>query len=262
MKPCTVTIIIPAYNEEQRIGTTLEAYCRFFRWHRREFKTTFSVVLNGCTDNTLHVAQRYRRTFPEIKILHFQEKIGKGGAIIEGIKASTSSLVGYVDADGSTPPEAFYDLARSLHSSDGIIASRWLPRSRVYPPQTFRRRLASRCFNFFVRVFFFLPYHDTQCGAKLFRRESLLPIVSDLVITQWAFDVNLLYLLQKNQAYIHEAPTVWMDKAHSKLHVFGAGSQMFLGLLRLRLLNSPLRWLVGFYDRLPSWTKIHRVYLR
>ncbi len=262
MKPRAITIIIPAYNEEQRIGITLKTYCLFFRRHRREFKTTFSVVLNGCIDNTLRVVQRCRRTFPEITILQFQEKIGKGGAIIEGIKANTSPLVGYVDADGSTPPEAFYALANSLHSFDGVIASRWLPQSRVYPPQTFRRRIASRSFNFLARIFFFLPYHDTQCGAKLFRREALHRLFSNLIITQWAFDVNLLYLLKKNGFRVIEVPTVWMDKAHSKLHVFSAGSQMFLGLLRLRLLNSPLRWLVGVYDRLPSWIKIHRVYLR
>jgi len=98
--------------------------------------------------------------------------------------------------------------------------------------------------------------------SKTLQTEALLPLVSDLVITQWAFDVNLLYLLQQNDFRVVEVPTVWMDKAHSKLHVFSAGSQMFLGLLRLRLLNSPLRWLVDAYDRLPSWIKIHRVYLR
>jgi glycosyltransferase involved in cell wall biosynthesis len=103
----SLLLLIPAYNEESRIEPVLRDYARYFQQH---FQGTLKlvVVLNGCRDNTLGVVQRVATEFPSIGWLEFKEPIGKGGALIEGLKlAPMGDLIGYVDADGATPPHAF-----------------------------------------------------------------------------------------------------------------------------------------------------------
>ena len=103
----SLLILIPAYNEERRIEPVLRDYAQFFR-KNYSGKFQLIVVLNGCTDNTLGVVQRVAAEFPAVRALEFREAIGKGGALIEGLKlAPLADLIGYTDADGATPPRAF-----------------------------------------------------------------------------------------------------------------------------------------------------------
>ena len=105
----SILLLIPAYNEESRIAPVLEDYAVYFREHHPE-RFSLVVVLNGCTDNTLGVVEAASVKFPEIRCVNIPEPIGKGGALIEGLKlAPKADLVGYVDADGATPPAAFDD---------------------------------------------------------------------------------------------------------------------------------------------------------
>jgi glycosyltransferase involved in cell wall biosynthesis len=102
----SLVLLIPAYNEEERIGPVLRRYAEFFR---ANYSGRFEmvVVLNGCRDNTLGVVDAAAAEFSEIRALEFLNPIGKGGALIEGLKlAPTADLIGYVDADGATPPES------------------------------------------------------------------------------------------------------------------------------------------------------------
>ena len=108
----SILLLIPAYNEESRIAPVLEDYAVYFREHHPE-RFSLVVVLNGCTDNSLGVVEAASEKFPEIRCVNIPEPIGKGGALIEGLKlAPKADLVGYVDADGATPPAAFDDLVR------------------------------------------------------------------------------------------------------------------------------------------------------
>jgi hypothetical protein len=107
--------------------------------------------------------------------------------------------------------------------------------------------VASRLFNWQVRLFFGLKLTDTQCGAKLMRRDALLPLLPHFGITRWAFDVDLLYQIHRAGGRIAEIPTTWSDVAGSKLQVGRASVQMFLALVRLRLMYSPLKFLVRLY---------------
>ena len=123
----SLLLLIPAYNEEHRIEPVLREYASFFE---KEYRGKFQivVVLNGCRDNTLGVVQRVATEYPAIRALEFAEAIGKGGALIEGLKlAPLADTIGYVDADGATPPKAFYDLVKRLGEADCVIGSRWLP---------------------------------------------------------------------------------------------------------------------------------------
>jgi glycosyltransferase involved in cell wall biosynthesis len=250
-----LSIIIPAHNEENRISKTLEEYCRFFsKKCKKEFEII--VVLNGCTDRTLDIVRRFKRKYSQIKYLNFMQS-GKGFAIIQGFKAARGELIGFTDADCSTPPEAFYDLIENINGFGGIIANRWMKESIVRPKQPLSRRMASRIFNLLVRALFGIKSQDTQCGAKLFKKEAIKKVLPNIGITAWAFDIDLLYQLKKKGYKIKDIPTVWSDKGHSKLNVAKTSFQMFLAVVRLRLINSPFKFVVRAYDLLPENIKIY-----
>jgi Glycosyltransferases involved in cell wall biogenesis len=237
----SLLLLIPAYNEESRIEPVLREYGRYFQ---QEYHGKFQlvVVLNGCKDNTRGVVQKVASDYPFISFLDFPEAIGKGGALIEGLKlAPLSDLIGYVDADGATPPHAFHDLVRKSGEADCVIGSRWLPESILHVEQTDRRRFASRMFHFIVEFFFRMHIKDTQCGAKVIRRQAVEKIHSALRIADMAFDINLLYSLKREGFRILEVPTEWTDKIGSKVTLFRTSLTMFLSVVRIRLIYLP--WL-------------------
>ena len=252
----TLSIIIPAYNEEKRIRNTLDSYLKFFSKNLKNFEMI--VVLNGCSDNTISVVKSFIKKSKKLKYLDFKDKIGKGGAIIEGFKIAKSSLIGFVDADLSTTPDSFYDLVLKIKNNDGVIASRWIKGSKVYPKQSILRRASGRTFNILMRSLFLMKYRDTQTGAKLFKKKTIKKVINRLGITKWAFDVDLLYQMKKHHFKIIEIPTIWHDKPGSRLKIFKAVPEMFLGLIRLRLVYSRFKFIVDYYDRLPEWLKIHK----
>ena len=106
--------------------------------------------------------------YSQIKLLDFEEKLGKGGAIIEGFRAADGSKVGFVDADESVEPSDVERMYKALSNVDGVIASRKLKDSRILLKQGLRRRITSKIFNILVRMIFGLDVNDTQCGAKVF----------------------------------------------------------------------------------------------
>lgn len=246
MSAPSLLLLIPAYNEEARIEPVLRQYADFFT---RNYSGPFQlvVVLNGCRDNTLGVVQGVAKDFPVIKWLDFPAPIGKGGALIEGLKlAKHGDFIGYVDADGATGPEAFLKLMQHVGEADCVIGSRWLPESVLHQAQPTLRRVASRCFHAIVELFFWLHVKDTQCPCKLMRSEAIEKIHSTLCIADLAFDVNLLVSLKRAGFKIKEVPIEWTDIAGSKVtsSLFRSSLVMFLSVLRVRLIYSPLyRWL-------------------
>ena len=245
------SIIIPAYNEEKRIGETLESYCEFFD---KKIDYQLLVVINGTSDNTEGVVKQYQKKYRQIEYLNFKQG-GKGFAIIEGFKESLRNdfdFIGFVDADMATPPESFYDLIKKIPFYDGVIASRWREDSYIKTKQTLLRKITSQGFNFLTRSILFLPYNDTQCGAKLFKRKALESVVDGLGITKWAFDIDLLCRLKSRKFKVIEIPTVWEDKKESKLNLTKVPFQMFASIIRLRLIYSPFSFIVKLYDKLPK----------
>ena len=237
-------LLIPAYNEEQRIEPVLRDYARFFREHYEgQFRVV--VILNGCVDDTLGVVERVSADFPEISALNFPAPIGKGGALIEGLKlAPTTDLIGYVDADGATGPAAFLDLVQHCRDVECAIGSRWLPGAVLHQTQSAQRRVFSRVFHALVQLLFRMHITDTQCGAKVMRREAVEAIHSNLRIADVAFDINLLYALKRCGFRIREVPTEWTDKIGSKIKLNKGALGILLSVIRLRLVYSPFyAWL-------------------
>lgn len=242
----SLLLLIPAYNEEQRIEPVLREFGDSFRRHYAG-KSQIVVVLNGCKDNTLGVVTRVAADFPEISALNFPDPIGKGGALIEGLKlAPAVDLIGYVDADGATGPKAFLDLVHLAAQADCVIGSRWLPGAVLHQSQPKMRRLFSRVFHAIVQAAFWMNIQDTQCPAKVMRRSAVEKIHSSLRISDLAFDVNLLFALKREGFRILEVPTEWTDKMGSKVTqtLLRSSLVMFLSVVRLRLIYSPFyKWL-------------------
>ncbi len=241
MSDPSLLLLIPAYNEAERIGPVLRDYARYFR-ENYQGKFQLVVVLNGCRDNTLEVVQKVAAEFPSINFLDFPDAIGKGGALIEGLKlAPLADLIGYVDADGATQPKAFHDLVKRTNEADCVIGSRWMPGAILHVAQSGHRQFASRIFHLIVEAFFGLHIHDTQCGAKVMKREAVEKIHSSLCIADMAFDINLLYSLKRAGFTILEVPTEWTDQLGSKVTVFRTSLTMFLSVIRIWLIHKP--WL-------------------
>jgi glycosyltransferase involved in cell wall biosynthesis len=235
----SLLILIPAYNEERRIEPVLRDYAQFFgRNYTGDFLTV--VVLNGCTDNTLGVVRRVAAECPTVHALEFREAIGKGGALIEGLKlAEHADLIGYVDADGATPPHALLDLVRHIGDADCVIGSRWVRGAIIHQSQASHRQFASRAFHLIVQLLFWMNIRDTQCGAKVMKRKVVEKIHPYLRIADMAFDINLLVAIKRAGFRILEVPTEWTDQAGSKVVLFRSSLTMLLSAVRVRLIYWP-----------------------
>ncbi|PKN03724.1 hypothetical protein CVU75_00820 [Candidatus Dependentiae bacterium HGW-Dependentiae-1] len=240
-----ISIIIPAHNEEQRIGRTLQAYGAFFAdLHDQELlEAEIVVVLNGCSDSTLTVVQQKQRSLANLHIVNLPQA-GKGLAIKAGFAHALerdSDFISFVDADMATSPQAFYDLVCNVADYEGIIASRYMRGARIWPARPWIKRWGSKLvYESLVRLLLGLKYADLQCGAKIFSRRSVETVLPHLSVGQWAFDVELLYLCKKFGLSVREFPTVWRDQAGSKLRL-SAGFDMLAAIIKLRIAHVGLR---------------------
>ena len=243
-----LSIIIPAHNEEYRLPPVLKRYASHFsRSMGEDFEIL--VVVNGSTDRTADVARDIAATNTRIKVIEEPRRIGKGGAIILGVKEARGDWVGFVDADGATSAEEFRRLFRCGLSSDGIIGSRWKSGAQVNVPQTGLRLLSSRLFNGLIRLVLGLKYEDTQCGAKIFKTEAWRAILPNIGTTRFAFDVDVLFQLSRHDFKVLEEPTIWNDVEGSKVQIVNSSFDMFCAVFRMRLLHSPFTFLLIWYER-------------
>ena len=232
-----LSLIIPAKDEADRLPPTLAAYGAFLAEHLPD-QHEILVVINNSTDATESVTSEAAKTWPAIRPIVIEDAIGKGGAVREGFRIASGLQLAFVDADGATPPEAAWELVEHLQRHPEVqaaIASRWMKQSKILTPQPLRRRIASRLFNFAVRILFGLQYHDTQCGAKVFRAEALHPILVDLDQRGWLFDIEMLYLLKRAGHRVEECPTTWRDVAGSRFSMSGNVVPVLRNLLSLRV---------------------------
>ncbi len=243
------SIVIPAHNEEHRLPPVLKAYAEHFSKSLGD-GVEIIVVVNGSTDRTADLAREIAKQHPQIRVVEETGRIGKGGAVILGVKAAQGEWIGFVDADGATSAEEFGRLFHRTQGSDGVIASRWKRGAQVNVPQRGLRLLSSRLFNGLIRLMLGLRYEDTQCGAKIFTAKAWRTILPDIGTTRFAFDVDVLFHLKRAGFRILEEPTVWRDVDGSKVQVLNSSVEMFLAVVRMRLLYSPFRFMVGWYDRL------------
>ena len=221
------SLIIPAYNEEERIQAFLRDLLTF--------DGEVIIVADG-TDSTADIVAAFLRSYPDrdIRCLSFATRLGKGGGTIAGMKAATRSCIGFCDADGSTSVAEMKRLFSRLESADVVIGSRWLAGSVIPVRQGILRRFQSRLFNLIIRLLFGLAYSDTQCGAKVFRAGVLAAVLDEVASTGFEFDVELLWRAEMAGYTIMEEPIEWSDRGGSSVGLKDA-LMMLLGLLRIRV---------------------------
>ncbi len=229
-----ISIVIPAYNESRRILRTLEEYHSFFTEKLRD-DFELIIVPNSCKDNTLEVVENFSKNKKNIIICNLPDK-GKGGAVIKGFEIAKGNFIGFVDADNSTNPENFFKLYENIGNFDGIIASRRIKGAKIDPPRTFFQNASSWFFNKTVKILLNLKYEDTQCGAKLFKKETAKEVINKISEKGWIFDVDLLQICKKNNFQIHEYPIIWTDSKGSVL-TLSDGIESFIKLFRYSLKN-------------------------
>lgn len=245
------SLIVPAFNEEARIGDTLLKWVNFLDgYYPQDYEIV--VITDGCTDNTVDVVSKFVGNGRRIVSLVYSVKLGKGGALVEALKRSQGEVLFFTDADGSLPPKELPKFVKAIEINDLVIGCRYYKGSLFMDNLPLKRFMFSRIFNTLVKLLFpkLDGIRDTQCGAKAIRKDSLWAIGDNLFIRDFAFDVNLIYSALRNGFSVSE---VCVDYTHvennSKVSctILKTGLAMFLSLVRLRLANSRF-WRV-LYDR-------------
>src|SRR4051812_27576589 len=202
---------MPAHNEEDRIDRTLRAY----RAACPADGVRFIVALDSCTDRTPQIVHAHQRVDARVRSVDYP-KLGKGGVIAETFRRSNADLVGFVDADGATPPRELLRLADAAHRVGGAIASRRHPAAMLPARRPLAREITSAGFAGSVRMLMGLPYRDTQCGAKVLRRDVVRDVLPRLASRDLLFDVDLLAAAHERGRRVVEGPTVRIDQAGAR----------------------------------------------
>ena len=226
-----LSIVIPAFNEEHRIGTTLALLTDYLR--RESWTWEIRVVDDGSTDGTREAVEAFARAEPRV-LLHAEPHRGKGGAVRAGMLAAAGDYRFICDADLSMPVR---ELARflppALAGADIAIGSReGVGARRVGEPQI--RHLAGRLFNTAVRYLMLPGLNDTQCGFKMFTAEAARAIFPFVTIEGWAFDIEVLYIARLRGFTVVEVPIEWHYRDRSRLRLARDGARMLGDLLAIR----------------------------
>ena len=238
-----LSVIIPAYNEENRLGDTFEGLSAFIQDSDLDIEVV--VVDDGSLDNTRAFAKEKSRQYPWLKVAGYRENKGKGKAVKTGIAEAKGDILLFFDADSSTPIEEVRKVMPLMEEgADVVIGSRSLPNSQVRIHQPWYRETMGRIFNLFVRLIVLDGFVDTQCGFKAFRREAAREIFALQQMSGFSFDVELLVIAKKLGYVIKETPVVWINSPMSRVHPLWDSMKMLVELMRIRA-NS----ITGRYSR-------------
>lgn len=227
-----LSVVIPAYNEQSRIGDTVSDILRYL--DSAGIRGEVLVVDDGSTDGTAEVvSQRLPRD--RGRLIQNVENRGKGYSVRRGIAEARGRWVLMCDADQSTPIAEHARLAEVARDRDRdiVIGSRGLSESKVEIRQARLRESLGKTFNLIVRRLTGLDLHDTQCGFKLMDRTRILPIVEKSIIDGFAFDVELLYVANRFGLTVAEIPVTWRNSPQSKVNVLTAPPAMLIEVLRV-----------------------------
>lgn len=232
-----LSLIIPAWNEKNTIEGTTRAYARALNQCIARGKWEIILVSNNCSDETPSICASLAHEDPShIRHENIPSFVGKGGAVLRGFSLAKHPFISFVDADNAVEPDSFVKLIPFLSNEKvgAVIASRSRPDSVLLPAQPWHRRFLGLGFTLVRELLFGLGIGDSQCGAKIFRREAIQPF--QLSQKGWAFDVALLARTKNRGFRIEEVGVVWRDKPGSKVE-WHAPIKMFGELVRLRFSN-------------------------
>ncbi len=232
----SISIVIPAYNEAERIGPTIETIQDYFSKKNQSFDIL--VVNDGSRDNTGNIVVNRAKERRDVTLLESSVNQGKGASVKRGIIQAASDLILLTDADLSTPIEEFEKLVPWIQNGyDIVIGSRGMKKSEIVLKQPWHRRIMGKVFNLLVRILILNDFTDTQCGFKLFSRQAAKRIFRASRIDGFAFDVEVLFIAKKMGYKTMEVPVKWIDSPHSKINPLRDPVKMLLDLLRIKMLH-------------------------
>lgn len=228
-----ISVIIPVFNEENRISKSLEIILTYLKGFREESEIV--VVDDGSWDTTPKILQDFSQN-TALKVLTHKTNAGKGAAIRTGIKSASGDKILFTDIDLSVPIETLESFNDVLTGdADIVIGSREHPDSQIEVKQFWLRELAGYSFTVLTNAILQVGVSDFTCGFKLFRREAARKIFSKQVINRWAFDSETMFLAKKYQYEIKEMPVVWRHSEGSKVHFPQALIDSMFGLFQIRI---------------------------
>jgi glycosyltransferase involved in cell wall biosynthesis len=231
--PPTYSIVIPAYNESERIALTLERVLTHVR--ERNWNAEILVVNDGSSDNTADIVRRFAAQHGNLALIENPGNRGKGYSVRNGMLHASGEVVLFSDADLSSPIEEADKLFAALAAgADVAIGSRWLRTELQTQRQPLHRQLLGRVFNLLLRVVLGLHYRDTQCGFKAFTRRATHLIFPLQHIERWGFDPEILFLAHKFGLKVQEEPVQWAHREGTRINPVRDGLRMFLEMLKIR----------------------------
>ena len=235
MKP-EVSIVIPAFNENERLGGPLQKVLSYISDERPNAELI--VVDDGSTDATAKIAEESFAKSPQVsaRVIRYEKNRGKGFAVKTGLEAANADVALFSDADLSTPIEEMTKLTQPLLDGDYDVTfgSRALDRTLIGTHQPWRREQGGRVMNLIIKTLSGLPFVDTQCGFKAFNMQKFRPLLDMMTIDRFGFDVEFLFVARHNGLRLREIPVRWNDVAGSKVSVFRDTRRMIQELNQIR----------------------------
>ena len=233
MSDITHSIILPAYNESERLITSIPKVLDYV--HERGLRAEIIVVNDGSTDDTAEVVRRFAADNPMVGLLENPSNRGKGYSVRNGMLHAKGAIALFTDADLSSPiTEADKLFAALAEGADVAIGSRWLKRELQTERQPLYRQMYGRLFNLGLSLVLGLNYRDTQCGFKAFSRRAVQIIFTRQQIERWGFDPELLFLANKLKLKTAEVPVEWAHDHRSKINPLRDGLKMGAEVLKIR----------------------------
>jgi dolichyl-phosphate beta-glucosyltransferase len=235
MRPAPqLSIVIPAYNEAKRISRTLETLRKYLEG--TNWTAEVIVVNDGSSDETAAIVESYRDQWNALRLIENGRNRGKGFSVRNGALRAQGDVVLFTDADLSAPiteaPKLIDPIANEV--CDVTFGSRAVDRSLIGVHQSPFREISGRIFNLFVQGLIGLPFKDTQCGFKAFRRSAAEPVFERLTIMGFGFDPEILYIAKKRGLRLCEIPVRWDHAEGTKVRFLKDSCRMFLDLLQIR----------------------------
>ncbi len=228
-----LSIVVPAYNEENRIKSTLVNIFDFIA--EKKINAEIIVVNDGSTDRTAEQVSKKKARIKHLKLINKTKNQGKGAAIKTGVTHARGRNILITDADNSTPIEQWESLNKALEAGADIsIGSRYLTNSEIQIKQPLLRVMISRLGNLVIRILIVRGIKDTQCGFKLFRNEVAQAIFSKQKIKRWGFDIEVLAVARLLNYKVKEVPVSWFNSVDSRIRPIRDTYRTFLELLQIK----------------------------